>query len=48
MREGSSPSTVWIELLAPCSAEDIVLTSDPDDIKRILRSRAVRATVRRV
>jgi hypothetical protein len=28
--------------------EDTVLTSDPDDIRRILRARAVRANVRRV
>jgi hypothetical protein len=28
--------------------DDIVLTSDSDDIRRILRARAVRATVRRV
>jgi len=29
-------------------ADDIVLTSDPDDIKKILRARNVRAKVRRV
>jgi hypothetical protein len=28
--------------------EDVVLTSDPDDIRRILRARAIHATVRRV
>ena len=30
------------------AADDVVLTSDPDDIKKILRARSVRAKVRRV